>query len=203
MKKRKIINLFVRNSPPGAICSSVIHEWAQGKYDAVSVCYCEREEIDEKLYDLYKFIRLAEANDANPCSQREVIVINMCPCKQSLNRLSSLEGIHISVWGYESISSVQYARKMFKKYLGFFKKKWPNGYSKLYEAMNYTIGEIDWKILNDFLKLHGADELQMLFTAYLHDLYPEQMFDALDMIDYYYSTFQRRHADASSKNEHV
>ena len=107
MKTRKHVNLFVRNSWAGAMCASVIHEWAKGRYDSVSVCYCEEDEVNEKIYWLYNLIRAANASHTNPCAFREIIIIGMWPEKEKLNLLAALPDIHITVHGAEYISANQ------------------------------------------------------------------------------------------------
>lgn len=203
MTNRKHVNLFVRNSPTGAMSSSVIHEWAKDKYDSVTVCYCDDEVVDQEIHKLYKLIRLSESEGANPCGKREIIIIDLYPYRQSLNKLCSLENVHITVCNSMLLSGLEWVCRICKKYLGFFKHKWIYGYRSMYDIANSMERNIDLNILRDFIALRGAEELEHLITAYVHDLKPPFNFDTCDMIDYYHSVFVRRVEHDSNQAECV
>ena len=201
MTSRKHINLFVRNVPSGAMCSSVIHEWAKDKYDSVTVCYCNENELDTRIHELSKLLRLADSEGANPCIHREIIIIDMWPSKQSFNELKLLENTHTMVFS-PRLSSSDMVRHISKKHLGFFRSKWIYGYRSMYDSIDDRFdNRMDWKVLKDFLLLRGAEELEHLITAYVHDLKPPLSFDSCDMIDYYYSVFVRRNEHDSNQAE--
>lgn len=203
-RHRKHVNLFVADSPTGAMCSSVIHEWAKGKYDSVTVKYLKDEnDIDEELMRLYDLIKMAEQEHGNPCSTREIIVVGMFPCSQALKRFDSLKGVHITLFGEIIESYAERTRRLMKRYLGFFKRKWPHGYVELYHALkeyDYT----GWRrVLSTFVSNRGSEELEMLISAYIHDLKPKQEFNVFDMVDYYYAVFLRRNKNDSNQTERV
>lgn len=201
MEERKVLNLFVRNSPIGALCSSVIHEWAKGRFDVVSVVYCGKEEIDDKLNNLHNLICLADSLGIKLCKKREVIVLHMWPKKGLLKKISSLDGVHVT-WHDLWLSETQYACRIIKRYLGFFKKKWIPGYRVAYENLKYHPEWIDYRTLDDFVALHGADEFEHLITAYLHDN-PDNDFYSLGLLNYYDDVFLRRNQDDSDKTGSV
>lgn len=203
MTNRKHVNLFVRNVPSGAMCSSVIHEWAKDKYDSVTACYCDNGEVDEKIHELCKLVRLADSEGVNPCTYREIMIIDMWPSKQSLNKMKLLENTHTMVYT-PRITSSDCVCYIEKRHFGFFKHKWLYGYRSMYDALHCQLdNQMDWNILKDFLLLRGADELEQLITAYVHDLKPPHEFNAFDMIDYYFSVFQRRNRDDSNQTASV
>ena len=91
MEGRKVINLFVKDTPTGAMCSSVIQEWAKDKYDSVDVKYIdgdfENSNINKEIHELVKLIHLARDEEADPCSHREIILVNFRPSNEAINDL--------------------------------------------------------------------------------------------------------------------
>lgn len=204
MKGRKHVNLFVRDSPIGAMCSSAIHEWAQTRYDSVTVVYCDDDSsVEQKIHELAKLIHLAERENANPCSERMIIVVDFFLSLSCVEEMQSIAGasfrIHDS-WA----DSGDVLEGVLRRYLGFFKYNWPHGYRKLREAVNHGLFfSFDWSPLREFHETYGADELEKCLTAYLHDLDKTSSFNPYDMIDYYYDVFTERKTDASNQRERI
>ena len=203
MTGRKHVNLFVPDSPAGAICSSVIHEWAEDKYDSVTVVYCDSDTVEQKIHDLARLIHRADKEKANPCSERMVIVVEFLlsmACVQELYSLKNTEiRIHDSwLFGEDSVKGTM------KRYFGFFKHKWPSGYRKMYKVVcSGLLFGFNWQPLNTLYGSLGADELEKLITAYLHDLKPNDGFNAYDMGDYYFEVFTERKRYASNQTKRI
>ena len=125
----------------------------------------------------------------------------MWPKQGLLKKISSLDGVHVT-WHDLWLSETEYACKIMKKYLGFFKKKWLPGYRVAYENLKHHPEWIDYGVLRDFVKLRGADEIEHLITAYLHDT-PDNDFNSLSLLNYYDDVFLRRNQDDSDKTGSV
>lgn len=201
MPSRKHVNLFVPDSPVGAICSSVIHEWAADKYDSVTVVYCDSDTVEQRIHDLVRLIHRADVENANPCSERMVIVVDFYLSMSCADELYSMKNTSIRVhdsWacGGDVVGGVM------KRYFGLFKNKWPGGYRKMFKTVcsGWLFG-FNWQPLNDLYDHLGADELEKLLTAYLHDLKPGDSFNVYDMGDYYFEVFTERKRYASNQTE--
>lgn len=203
MPDRKHVNLFVPDSPTGAICSSVIHEWAEDKYDSVTVVYCDSDTVEQKIHDLVRLIHRADIKNANPCSERMVIVVGFCLSMACVQELYSIKDtivrIHDSWLGRsDSVEGIM------KRYFGFFKRKWPSSYKKMYKVVcSGLLFGFNWQPLNELCSHLGADELEKLITAYLHDLKPNDGFNAYGMGDYYFEVFTERKRYDSNQTECV
>lgn len=203
MTNRKHVNLFVPDSPVGAICSSVIHEWAEDKYDSVTVVYCDVDTVEQKIHDLVRLIHRADIENANPCSERMIIVVDFYLSMACVHELYSVKDtivrIHDSwICGDNSVEGIM------KRYFGFFKRKWPSSYRSMCEVIcsGWLFG-FNWQPLNDLYDNLGADELEKLLTAYLHDLKPNDGFNVYDMGDYYFEVFTERKRYDSNQAECV
>lgn len=200
MKSRKHVNLFVPDTPAGAICSSVIQEWADGKYDSVTTVYCTDRSVEQKIHDLVRNIRIAEKEGANPCQERKIIVVGFnisMACWHELRTLKNTScNIHDS-WMF----AWEISTKIMKRYFGFSKRKWLFGYRSMYAAIDGGIfGSFDWSPLWRLFNSLKADEFEKCLTAYLHDLPVNSAFNAYDMTDYYFDVFTERKLNDSSKN---
>lgn len=201
MTPRKHVNLFVPDSPIGAICSSVIHEWAKDKYDSVTVVFCDGDSVEEEIHNLARLIHVAEREKANPCSERMIIVVGFYLSMSCFNELTSIANTKVRV--HDSWVADEPAEKIMKRYFGFFKNKWHHGYRSLHKAISagFLFG-FRWDKLYEFHEIYGADELEKCLTAYLHDIDESALFNVYDMIDYYYDIFKERKQNASNQTEH-
>lgn len=200
---RKHVNLFVPDSPVGAICSSVIHEWAADKYDSVTVMYCDDDTVEKKIHDLVRLIHRADKEKANPCSERMVIVVGFWLSMACVQELYSLKNTAIRIhdswlFGEDSVKGIM------KRYFGFFKCKWPSSYRSMCKVIcsGWLFG-FNWQPLYDLYDDLDADELEKLLTAYLHDLKPGDSFNVYDMGDYYFEVFTERKRYDSNQTECV
>lgn len=202
MTGRKHVNLFVPDSPVGAICSSVIHEWAEDKYDSVTVVYCDSDTVEQKIHDLVRLIHRADKEKANPCSERMIIVVDFCLSMACIQELYSIKDTIVRI--HDSwLDGGDVIEGTMKRYFGFFKHKWPSSYRKMYKVVcsGFLFG-FNWQPLKTLYGSLGADELEKLITAYLHDLKPNDGFNAYDMGDYYFETFTERKRYASNQTEY-
>ena len=196
MEGRKVINLFVKDTPSGAMCSSVIHEWARDKYDSVDVKYIdgdlEDSNINKEIHELVKLIHLARDEEADPCSHREIILIDFHPSNEAINDLKTLTKTHVTIHDFELEPRNGMVRNIIRRYFGFWKSKWPHGYRSLYDALGGSVWhqDIDWGVLVSLNRMHGTDELEHLFTAYLHDLKPHEHYNTYGLLDYFFEVFK-------------
>ena len=191
MTERKHVNLFVTDSARGSIFSSVIHTWAKDRFDSVTVLYTEQEELPDELHSLAKHIRLADQCGANPCSKRLVVVIGMVIPKEIEDALLELDGVYIDQYAPSFIDYDRWMWRTIEHYFGHRKKEWPYGYQALYRAMKNA----SCAFFEELVWLHsclGGQELELLITAYTHDLMPPASFSPWEMRDYYFEVFKQK-----------
>lgn len=196
---RKHINLFVRDTIRGVFFSSVVHEWANGKYDSVTVEYLDYEDLGRRMHDLLKRIRVADYLSVNPCSERRIIVIGMKVPSGICNELDEMKNIICEEHDRILLDIDRWTRDVFKHFLGWRTSKWPYGYRALYDA----IPTLNWRDELPYLRqVLGEQELEQLISAYLHDLHPPRTFNPYELRDYYFDVFKEK-KNASDQTECV
>lgn len=74
--KKKVLNLFTSSSLDGVGCSVVVHQFAKGRFDSVSVQYCTKEDFEGRLNDFFDCLDMADDAGRTNDFSRFMLVLN-------------------------------------------------------------------------------------------------------------------------------
>lgn len=173
-----------------------MHEYAGSLPDtSLTVRYCTDEESFEQVEWLHDLIHTCEEYGSPPVISRKIILFSLWDDPQYRTMFKDHKDVKLVNLSCDN---------WFPSY-----RRVPNMIKRLYrfKRKNRIIRMIQkWAMRNDsyqicqydqLLRYLGPDELEVVTSAYLHDLERGKEFDAGDLTDYYFEVFNKKKTGGS------